>query len=930
MVQVWFATRSSPEGVLCDPRPIEWQEGNLLKVRLYLTRLMAAVQPIDYSRDHEYPVVVYDAIEDDLYPSAEWSDPLDEGVTLNTMPPALFRDLTRVTRDNSGTVLVITLPVLELWSDVCMDSYHISREEHEWRSQHIMVGRDAAVVSYVSNLAVQLLTIDYDEDYPVNAVIGAHGSGKTEFVHQALYRLTIDTDIAAAVLHAVECKVRKMLNRKRDLASRLARQLTACLIYTVITGRLIVTDITHVPSDKAQCHVESRICQGLEASRLSMLRMENNATPMGYVSFAHPNEVAGSFIGMEAMEREMDMYRCMSIRSVMPLYLARLGVYQRRFSVQESVLEVMDMVGLDASTSDSTVTQLLGDVVKKVTGTTKTDCRVPVFVVVEGVSEANKKLFRWMAHGIQRHSLVFAVSGTSHDSIWTATIETHMAIKPYRLEAITRVPDTCRFICDNHGVPGSLSPIQGVTRADLARGVWCLFQCGGDPSLFLEASDGFTHTGQWVVPCTAGRYNVDSEVYTLLQAFSLCGQRVDTGFLVGDATWRMEDLERLGVSLTPYTTPPLSSLRHSTAHFCHFCVPMVPILYQEGNHRNRAPPDTVSLRSLFSTMLDCYVNRHSATHNQGLNAGPSVSLITNPSHLGFPDSVDHWIPHGIETLYMTILLERARLSRYLGCGNRSVRLDRIFGVPHMPIQPSATVERQITFQMDNLWQSHPRKCLRDYGTPGQSVYHSEFIGRLGIPVFAPQEAAPEYQHTLMRLDHPLMSDTLFAENAETHGTISGEMSILNVQEGDAPIWFLNTPNAPGPGWGLVDARGPIYGYTTVSSHESHVLIDQYLKAALCSPAPTLIVSVSPVEMDTRIITPGHWVLADTIEKRHTMVREWLKTNPCGWEEGPINRARALLGTLTEETTQLLSIPHVVLGEEAFGPVLGGIVGPVYK
>jgi hypothetical protein len=186
------------------------------------------------------------------------------------------------------------------------------------------------------------------------------------------------------------------------------------------------------------------------------------------------------------------------------------------------------------------------------------------------------------------------------------------------------------------------------------------------------------------------------------------------------------------------------------------------------------------------------------------------------------------------------------------------------------------------------------------------------------------------------------------------------------QVGEIPLGFsFNAEHAPGPDMVWKDRDGLILVDSKQNQMDSNTCVDQYIKLALCEPRPGLIVSVrtgmvgrnilsreaastttpdpevSPTDGSrSNVLSSGvesdvgggsHWLMAGDASQRLVLVR-----NRCEFMIQQVQgqrphraacwtRVLSLFEKDFKEGQALLSVPHVMLGTEAYGQVVGGVV-----
>ncbi|GCA62365.1 hypothetical protein KIPB_003033 [Kipferlia bialata] len=791
--------------------------------------------------------------------------------------------------------------------------------ERKWLPGRRMVNRERDLVAYAADMVYQLLAIPTGDDIPMYSVpgaVGVRGSGKTEFTHQALYVLFSDATLVERVVDSVTEKLKGVCIGSSDgQLPDTARRLTTCLLYLLLSGRYVLTEYSKCFELSPEQYMDTRACYQLMGR--DCLSVEERSHPVCTTST------------LSLLQRSLAAYPGTPVLDAVDNNPFITRICPR--GVDSDVLTLLcGSLSVSGTVTDATVLSVLSDVCQACGCAPRTV--LPAVVVVDEVTVGDEALYRYMHQRIGSKLCVYAVAGLSQRGIGQSMEVQRLRLIPYILPPITDRRHLSTLLQTTHYTLGHSHFEDGInlsslmTQTDFNAGVRYLLQCEGNPRVIVaamtefydnvhmetEERSGREGTYEWTVPCinTAGASD-DMCMDSVLSGIALCGLPLtDTTEIRTecDEVHTLQTLVREGVMASPLYVGESASTASG------YSVIVLPVdAPRPDTHEDPFSPLNgvveVSLKECFSAYLG------DIQYARPVQTSDETGLCCVETGCDSDPVTPKW---ALACTFVVTALERMRCSQFISDPSASdgqVSLTHVFGVPQLSNQECALIGQTAIPEHHSLFDSVQRVTYdRVYGQKGHAAY-------VVTPPFGSDTVSPYgFSHTLRILARPLFANVLHPEGYM--GEPSAPSSVLEGHDGQAVV-CLNTPSALGPSWTMHDAVGAIYG-DIVSDTNSHTLMMQYLSMVLIDPTPTLIVTICITPLDSSAVpdSSDHWLQLDSVDMRHYHILQELDDTVCSRKVAAA--VRALLSD-HQQRERLLSVTHVVMGPEAYGPVLGGVV-----
>ncbi|GCA62970.1 hypothetical protein KIPB_007057 [Kipferlia bialata] len=794
-----------------------------------------------------------------------------------------------------------------------------------------MVNRESATISYTARVAIQLLGLPgRDKRWYVNGAVGTMGSGKTEFSEQCLFKVLSDAAVVEGAIEAVSLYLKEDYGVVKEPLQPAAK-LVFALQYLLLSGRF-VSVMKDFNSDTAESTLTERIQKCLVPTYSAMTSLSefiplclNTRDIEDLLALSAP--VTQHKSGTEIREAlSMCPWRWMQLES------CTLNEANKDSAAFKETYA--------ACFSDEYVKGLLTYVVQVLEPEMSEFKWLPVIVFVDEVTggKDEREMFLFMRESMKNRLCFFTVAGLNQTGISDAMRGSGLFLRPYRLSAITAAEDIVSLLTMRHygfekgtGYLSEPVSLMDSNSAVLPSALKCLIKCGGNPRIIIHtlgqyysASNKQTHVWKPVLP------HKRSDTYSFpaseeLESISMCGLvlHTDQSVSLSDVSYTVTKLEEMQVMLNPYPDPYSRAQRLGDVVSPRFvCIAVPQILPCQVN----VPADTVT-PGLTTRHVSLPVAFNELAHMVGANAQRVMTESDNTAR----EKVDDFSMY-LQMALAAVWRERIRCyAQYVVYQSDpiSIPLWALFGIPQDSGRASALVSGGACVSNDAerlLWLGVKRYVPL---VPG-SVREFHFRQGLGGLETLLGTKGLETVHKIPKLNLVYASARLYPK-LEAEGKLVTADSI--------PMGIvLNGDGAPAGDIIMKDEHGIIAIDSLQTNTESDTFLDQYLKMVFCLPVPTLVVSVCTAVIDKSAVQGAtHWLRLGTVGERYAAIESYIEREIAAHMEGgakdgevvecdTLDRLKCIEDALKDECTrmELLAVPHVILGVEAYGPVIGGL------
>ncbi|GCA62612.1 hypothetical protein KIPB_004614 [Kipferlia bialata] len=869
----------------------------------------------------------------------------------------------------------------------CLSGRPGSIAADSWRPGRVLVGRHAATVCYISTVCHMLLGIPNSRgEYPLPCIEGVSGTGKTAFGRQSLFKVIADRQVVQEVVaHLSTILVSTHGSVCEGDATQAAQDLVFCLQHILLSGRFIATGCmytqgmhavagvgdaicTHFGSPPAPAHVGSFIVRDSVERAVRAYHCEPEPLILLEQWRTHP------MVCIQYTDDELETDKASRLHdgdTDIPKYLegsevSHYQVAEAISSIPAAVKEALEellpekksqslesaMFGVPCRFSDAVALAALRDARSLLGLCPAPDPCFPAIVFVDYIPPTALRhtiqFMRWCSGACL---FCTSIDGPLHETAAVAQI-CQMELIPLRLGAITAMAAAERFLdIRHHQTDYGPYTVDGfrceVTDAEERKRAICtLLSSGGSPLAMKRViaeyrrwkeSERDTHTrdthGWWMQSAVHDTYRYNS----VLEAISMCGiPLVAPGSEYDGDTLTILHPKRPGVTvahletrvlMTPYVVPscfcPQRYLQHrptpSPSPMHTLCVMVPPRL------------SFLQLRSVRESEMDIDTMQHPWA--EGRDGTVSV-VLSKLYHNIMAEAVGVYVSKSSHTTIfdtllryclVTVWMERARCALGYVSGTHSpedlVPLWRVFGLPKIHLQGQGCAMVGTTQHSQRETQGGPR------GDPYDGVYRTcsgltdglvfPGLSRVTLPVPGRETIHAHSMHVL--------------RDCYCSATLQPDAPRISADQ--LPLGFSLNPSTAGcicPSIIFKDEHGLV----VVTSNHTTCLVHQYLVCALTETLPTLILSVSTENDRGKCLSQSDrdWISIFSLQERHKVIVQFVaqRKREGTWSEEMCNGIMAAVTTESEGAPEpkldMLSIPQVVLGAEAYGPVIAGLVG----